>query len=73
MDPTTVFCPNEHWHARGQTGPLNLEQFVARKHWLRSGISPRHFRANCVKKSVPLRGLRVFMYPNFDLLQTARN
>ena len=20
MDPTTVFCPNRHCHARGQTG-----------------------------------------------------
>jgi len=24
MDPTTVFCPNEHCHARGQTGQGNI-------------------------------------------------
>jgi transposase-like protein len=24
MDPTTAFCPNEHCHARGQTGPGNI-------------------------------------------------
>src|SRR5262249_5025775 len=24
MDPTTVFCPNEHCHARGQTGMGNI-------------------------------------------------
>jgi transposase-like protein/IS1 family transposase len=24
MDPTTVFCPNEHCHARGQTGKGNI-------------------------------------------------
>jgi transposase-like protein len=24
MDPTTVFCPNTHCHARGQTGQGNI-------------------------------------------------
>jgi hypothetical protein len=24
MDPTTVFCPNGHCHARGQTGMGNI-------------------------------------------------
>ncbi len=24
MDPTTVFCPNRHCHARGQTGQGNI-------------------------------------------------
>ena len=24
MDPTTVFCPNAHCHARGQTGMGNI-------------------------------------------------
>ena len=24
MDPTTTFCPNEHCHARGQTGHGNI-------------------------------------------------
>jgi transposase-like protein len=24
MDPTTACCPNEHWHARGQTGQGNI-------------------------------------------------
>jgi len=24
MDPTTAFCPNEHCHARGQTGQGNI-------------------------------------------------
>src|SRR5687768_18613267 len=24
MDPTTVFCPNGHYHARGQTGMGNI-------------------------------------------------
>src|SRR5947199_5927267 len=24
MDPTTTFCPNEHCHARGQTGQGNI-------------------------------------------------
>src|SRR4030095_213783 len=24
MDPTTVFCPNRHCHARGQTGMGNI-------------------------------------------------
>src|SRR4029453_4184154 len=24
MDPTTVFCPNEHCHARGHTGQGNI-------------------------------------------------
>jgi transposase-like protein len=24
MDPTTTFCPNEHCHARGQTGMGNI-------------------------------------------------
>ena len=24
MDPTTVCCPNEHCHARGQTGQGNI-------------------------------------------------
>ena len=46
MDPTTAFCPNEHCHARGQTGQGNIgihaqkeQRFIC--HACRKTFSPR--------------------------------
>jgi amino acid transporter len=48
--------------------PLNLSYFVVSQIWLRSCVSPCHFRAKCTKRGAPQQCLLVHMYPNFDLL-----
>jgi hypothetical protein len=51
---------------------LNLSHFVARKIWLRCGVSPVHLRSNCLKRREPQQGLLMHREANFDLLQTRR-
>jgi hypothetical protein len=53
--------------------PLNFSQFVARKHWLKSCVSPPYCGANVVKIGEPYHGPFVYMYTNCNQLQTPRN
>ncbi len=48
MDPTTVFCPNTHCHARGQTGQGNIS--------IHSQKEQRFLATHVTKPSAPAQG-----------------